>query len=754
MSTKGNITRITACLTCLAWSGGWPAAGQNASPPPKSSAVWSPVAGRLLTSWAKDVNPRQPWPEYPRPQLVRPNWINLNGLWDYALTPQERPRPQEFEGKILVPFPLESALSGVAKPLRKENALWYRRTFSAPDLPAGKRLLLHFGAVDWHATVFVNGREIGQHKGGYDPFTFDITQALRTQGDQELIVRVWDPTDEGFQPKGKQTLHPRGVMYTAVSGIWQTVWLETVPAVYITRVLPEPLPSLDALLVTVHAAGAAQPVDVSVTLKDGDNVVARASGKTGQELRLPIDQPKLWSPDDPFLYELRIRLQDGDAADSYAALRSVTIGEDDRGFNRLCLNGKPLFQYGPLDQGWWPDGLYTAPTDQALRCDVEAIRRLGCNLARKHVKVEPARWYYWCDKLGLLVWQDIPNGGNQGEEGRANFRAETQAIIDDCRFFPSIVMWVLFNEGWGENAYGLDQARQLVAWVRGYDPARLVNSASGFTNLGGDHVNDYHRYPGPGIPPLDPNRAVLLGAFGGLKAAVKDHLWQNQPDARDLGDLAFLHDRYRNLLGKLNLLQGQGLSAAVYTQNTDVENELNGLLTYDRAVNKFAETWLAELHKPLYLDPPAVRLLAGGDEPWRYTTQQPPDAWKSPDFDDSAWPTGPGPFGPGSPSVKTLTSWDSPLIWLRKTFPREGPAEADYLLVWAAGNARFTVELNGDPISTFVGQRNLDFQWVALKPNLCLFGKNLLTVTGERGPAAFEVRLIAARNLRLPPPAD
>ncbi len=381
----------------------------------KETPVWNPVAGRLMTRWAAEVRPDNALPEYPRPQMVRSEWLNLNGLWEYAILPAEAAMPEKYDGHILVPYPVESALSGVGRPVAKENRLWYRTTFRTPKSWKGRRVLLNFEAVDWETRVLVNGREAGAHKGGYAPFSFDISDLLKKRGDQEIVVSVWDPVDEGTQPRGKQVRSPHGIWYTSVTGIWSTVWLEPLDEAHIQSL--EILPDLDGQKVRVRTAGspAAAGLSLEVSVLDGSETKAAAAGKPGDELVLDLPDAKPWSPDSPFLYDLRLSLlgPDGKKADefaSYFGMRRIALGQDAAGVLRLCLNGAPLFQFGPLDQGWWPDGLYTAPTDAALRYDIEMLKDLGFNMMRKHVKVEPRRFYYWCDKLGLLVWQDMPSG--------------------------------------------------------------------------------------------------------------------------------------------------------------------------------------------------------------------------------------------------------------------------------------------------------------------------------------------------------
>ena len=640
---------------------------------------WKPAEGRLLTRWAKDVTPDNVLPEHPRPQMVRPDWLNLNGLWDYAITPAERAEvPTAHDGQILVPFCVESALSGVQKAVGPGQALWYQRTFEIPADWRGRRVLLHFGAVDWTAHIWVNGQHLGSHQGGYDAFSFDVTNALTPSGPQTLVVKVTDPTDQNWQPRGKQVLEPKGIWYTAVTGIWQTVWLEPVPEQHIRTLSITPNVDRSEVLVAAEAPDDGRThVDV---LEDG-RVIASGEAAAGQAAAIQIPSPKLWSPDSPHLYDLKVSLLDGDAevdaVQSYFGMRKIALGQYN-GYTRLMLNDKPLFQFGPLDQGWWPDGLYTAPTDDALRYDVEVLKKLGMNMLRKHVKVEPDRLYYHCDRLGLLVWQDMPSGdkyigGDDPDIKRepasaANFEREFRAMIDGLRNHPSIVMWVVYNEGWGQW-----DTKRMAEWTRTYDRTRLVDSVSGWADRGVGDVIDVHSYPGPGMRPAEEHRASVLGEFGGLGWPVEGHLWWNKKNwgYRTYTSQAELQENYLSVVRRLLPLIGQGLSAAVYTQTSDVEGEVNGLMTYDREVLKYDAATLAGLHRQLYLPPPEVREVVPTSlqtpQAWRYALEQPADDWMKPGFDDSSWSTGQGMFGKeGTPGVRVGTAWTTSDIWLRR----------------------------------------------------------------------------------------
>ncbi|MBF8193392.1 glycoside hydrolase family 2 [Nonomuraea sp. K274] len=552
----------------------------------------------LRTKWADDVNPANPLPEYPRPQLARDRWRSLNGTWQFAPAKAGEAAPigRDLRERIVVPFPVESQLSGIG---RHEERMWYRRTFEVPRTWRGERLLLHLDAVDWQSTVYVNGKQVATHKGGYDRITADVTDALSRGGRQELVVGVYDPTDTGTQAIGKQRLDPSGIWYTAVSGIWQTVWIEPVARDHIDRVDSTPDVRGQALYVTVHgSAGTA-----TVVARDGRRVVGTVRGAVGKELRLPVPNPKLWSPDDPHLYDLEVRLKQ-DKVESYFGMRSISLAG-----NRMLLNGQPVFQIGPLDQGFWPDGIYTAPTDEALRYDLKRTKDLGFNAVRKHVKVEPDRWYHHADKLGLLVWQDMPAAFRTDD--KPQYEAELREMVDQHRSSPSIVMWVPFNEGWGQ----YDQAR-IADLVKGWDPSRLVNNMSGINCCGavdggnGD-IKDFHIYPGPGNPGKPTGtRANVLGEYGGLALPVVGHTWSGggwgyavEPDPEALTT------RYVSMVKELERLHAcEGLSAAIYTQTTDVETEINGLMTYDRAITKPDVKRVHDAHKALTsaINPPCA----------------------------------------------------------------------------------------------------------------------------------------------------
>jgi hypothetical protein len=563
-----------------------------------------PADAPLLTPWAAKVDPAHPLPEYPRPIMTRKEWLNLNGLWGYELpsTLDTPPVGKELTSQILVPYPVESALSGVMK---RTERIWYRRTFAIPKSWAGKNVLLHFGAIDWESVVFVNGARVGTHRGGYDPFSLDITKALKPGGEQEIVVGVYDPADGGDQPRGKQVRKPGGIWYTPCTGIWQTVWCEPVPATAISNLHVETGNDASSFVVTADVTGDATATECIVTVMAGKKEAGKGRGTPGQPITIPVRSPKRWSPDTPFLYDLRITLvRNGktlDAVGSYGGLRTITLARDARGVQRLMLNGEPCFQAGPLDQGFWPDGIYTAPTDAALRYDIEITKELGFNMTRKHVKVEPARWYYWADRLGLLVWQDMPSGNNKTPEGRVQFEKELDRLVATHRNHPSIIMWVVFNEGWGQY-----DTERLTAHVKHADPNRLVNNASGWADKNAGDVMDIHSYPKPEAPIAESRRAVVLGEFGGLGLAVSGHTWQKEHwGYRGMKDSVELTSTYEQFLVTVRRMkETDGLCAAVYTQITDVEVECNGLMTYDRLVVKAPAVRIAEANRQAITDRP------------------------------------------------------------------------------------------------------------------------------------------------------
>lgn len=576
-------------------------------------AQWKPAGDKIRTFWAEKVDVNNVLPEYPRPIMERSDWQNLNRLWNYAVLPLGQSAPTTFDGKILVPFAIESSLSGVGKTLGMEKELWYQRAFNIPSSWRGKRVLLHFGAVDWKTEVWVNNIKVGEHTGGFTPFTFDVTEALE-KSTNTLTVKVWDPTDKGFQPRGKQVSNPRGIWYTPVSGIWQTVWLEPVSEHYIAGIKTTPDIDTNKIKVKVETDSNRQSDRLEVKVFDGKHLVAMGTSINGLPVEIPMPaDAKLWSPDSPFLYQMEVSLISAgklvDQIKSYVAMRKYSIKRDEHGIVRLQLNNKDLFQFGPLDQGWWPDGLYTAPTDEALRYDIEKTKDFGFNMIRKHIKVEPARWYTYCDQIGLIVWQDMPSGDKSPEwqnrkyfegteltrsaESEETYRKEWKEVIDCLYSYPCIGTWVPFNEAWGQF-----KTQEIAEWTKQYDPSRLVNPASGGNHYTCGDMLDLHHYPGPEMFLYDAQRATVLGEYGGIGLVLKDHLWEPN---RNWGYIQFNTSaeataEYLKYAGILKDMISRGFSAAVYTQTTDVEVEVNGLMTYDRKVIKLDESKLKKMN--------------------------------------------------------------------------------------------------------------------------------------------------------------
>ena len=596
---------------------------------PKTS--WAPAGDRIRTRWAEEVTPANVHKEYPRPQMVRKNWESLNGLWDYAITSAEANEMPAPEGQILVPFCIESSLSGVGKRVEAEDALWYKTTFKVPG--AWKdRVLLHFDAVDWKAEVWLNDKPLGIHTGGYTAFSFDITDFL-VKGLQTLVLKVQDGTDNDTQPRGKQVSNPGGIWYTPVTGIWQSVWMEPVAAAYLKEYRAEADIDASTISVTPYTQGGDL---VKVTLREGGvgystetgkpgKEVASGIGEPGVEMVLSVPDPKLWSPEHPYLYALDIEvIRNGKVKDrvhGYTAMRKTSEVLDGNGTKRLGLNNEPYFQYGPLDQGWWPDGLYTAPTDDALRYDIEKTKEWGWNLIRKHIKVEPARWYWYCDRIGIAVWQDMPSiAGNIDvhtttgypqwgqwaydtgydypltEEVKETYYKEWGEIMHQLHNYPCILVWVPFNEGWAQF-----DTEKVVAFTREQDSSRLINSASGGNSLHVGDILDSHNYPAPVMKFRSGGTQIdVLGEYGGIGLAIPGHLWNAEGHnwgyqglCKDGEEVLSKYEAYANQF--IPEIQS-GVSAGIYTQTTDVESELNGIMTYDRSVVKVDEKRFWEIN--------------------------------------------------------------------------------------------------------------------------------------------------------------
>ena len=670
VKSKKNQILLLACLAALIMQAGC------------SEARYEKKTAKLMTIWGENLKATDPvLPEYPRPQFVRAKWLNLNGIWQFqtaASATEELPKGT-LASDILVPFPVESALSGIME--HYENC-WYRRSFTVPKNWAGERVLLHFGAVDYACEVFINGASAGKHEGGYDPFYLDITQWLTTGGKQDLAVRVNDMTDAKGYPRGKQTLYPGGIMYTPTTGIWQTVWLEAVPQqAYISgfRMAPD----IDNATLKFYMEGVdIKGLKVRFTMYDNGKEIASTDENYRQDFyTLPVPQPlKLWSPDSPFLYDLKVSLLDGakvvDVVNTYFGMRKISTQLID-GYTRMMLNNEFLFQIGPLDQGFWPDGIYTPPSDEAIFFDIATTKDLGFNMIRKHIKVEPQRWYHWCDKLGILVWQDMPSMNSYIDtrkrtvppQEQAAFRRELEALIKTHWNSPSIISWVLFNE-W----QGAHDMEALVALTSALDDTRLINVGSGGPDTNVGDIYDWHSYPTPTCPPKRDEQALVCGEYGGIGYYVQGHIMGEgnpYPTVDTQEKLLKTYSEYANML--MYLKSNKGLNAAVYTQITDVEMELNGLLTYDRKVIKGDVKDFYAVNQRIITETVNYAELIPTSESkaqtWKYTFSQPADNWMARTFDDASWKTGNGGFGTkDTPGAIVGTTWNNDHIWLRRQF--------------------------------------------------------------------------------------
>ena len=664
--------------------------------------AWQQVPG-MKTPWGERVTPENAWREYPRPQMVRPNWTNLNGLWQYAVTKNAPGRPEKWDGKILVPFVIESSLSGVGRLIEPNETLWYKRSFDADVMP-GDRLLLHFEQADFRAMVYVNGHELCiPHEGGQMPFSYDVTDYVK-RGANELVVAIWDPTASFIGSFGKQSFKPRGCFYTRSTGIGGTVWLETVPAVHIAnyKVTPDSDRGIVCFKFDVAGGGFTKP-EVNVTVagkttrtKDGVAVVKMPAGF------------KLWSPESPALYDFAATCGD-DTVKGYFGMRKIEIAKDANGVLRIFFNNKPRFLIGTLDQGWWPDGLLTPPSDEAMAFDIKKLKEMGYDMMRKHIKVEPRRYYYLCDKLGIMVMQDMPSGAGDKTQRYGFYRRELKEMIDHLYNVPSIVSWIPYNESWGQPGEFLTHAT--LTWTQKYDPSRIVDGPSGWNDYEGGKANgkttshkpagveeaadlvDRHDYGRrPGMFAVNSRRASFLGEFGGIGCRVDGHLWTDKAwgyggTGKDT-DRKAVQDKFVSLMDHVAGLAMNGLSGSVYTQTTDVEGEINGLITYDRKVVKFDESALAEAHGRVRtafsvgITPRTSKVFAKRLDPnvnaWAWTTTAPAVGWEKPGFDDSAWARSAGGFGSAfiqkdHPHAKCATKWETPEIWLRRHFTYTKP---------------------------------------------------------------------------------
>lgn len=645
-------------------------------------AEYKPATAPLMTVWGKSMTPETAWTLHPRPNLERSNWQNLNGLWDYAVTPIDAPeQPKVWEGKVLVPFAMESALSGVGRMIEPNEAIWYHRTFDVSTL-SDERLLLHFDGVDFRSQVFVNGMEVTDypHESGIIPQTVDVTEAVK-EGTNDLLVYVWDPTDKWQNATGKQVLKPGGIMYTRTSGIWQPVWMETVPSTYVSGYEVDSDIEKGIAYVKLKTVGNLKNAQASITVRD-DKGKKVASGKVQdweKPVELKIKAPQLWSPDNPYLYDMEIALKSSAGTDhvkGYFGMRKIEMRKDGNGIQKFFLNNEQIFMQGTLDQGWWPDGLLTPPSEEAMLFDIQFLKNAGFNMMRKHIKIEPMRYYYLCDKIGIMLWQDMPSGPGDVNARYGMYRRELKQMVDYLQPIPSIVVWVPYNEGWGEQEAFKTNAS--LSWLMEYDKTRLVDGPSGWTDYGVGHTKDMHNYPGPGMFDVMPNRISVLGEFGGLGLAVPGHVWADNKGWGYVSDntVEASFERYTSLMKRLSRLASQGLAASVYTQTTDVEVEINGLLTYDRKVDKYGADNLRKLHAKVYEGATKSYVLKAAQpiaQEWKYTFEQPQTGWEKPDFDDSSWKSGKAGFGNAvikkdNPQAQVNTVWETKSIWIRREF--------------------------------------------------------------------------------------
>lgn len=702
---------------------------------------WQMKEGPMKSVFADDVDINNVWGEYPRPQMARTEWQSLNGIWDFQPLFADRDgKPEEaYSMEILVPFPVESALSGIMK---SYDRFAYRRFFTVPEKWEGKNLILHFEAIDHECEVFVNGSSVGTHQGGYDPFSFDVTKYLTAEGEQELVVKVYDPTDLGGQPRGKQTLSPGGIMYTSTSGIWQSVWMEPVEDIYIEKYTVVPNIDEGTVAVNVTVEGDSE-AEVLLSVKDGDAVVSTATTVQGKETTVAVPDAKLWSTDSPFLYDLDITVVcDGDTLDSvkgYFGMRKISLGKED-GYTRMYLNNKPLFHIGPLDQGFWPDGIYTAPTDAAMLYDIQATKQMGFNMIRKHIKIEPRRWYYHCDRLGMLVWQDMPSGNSYGGVGldQPQFKEEMTAMIETLYNSPSIIMWIIFNESQGRH-----NVESLVKYVKSLDASRLVNQDSQYgvhSTYVGD-VWDIHHYPNPAcVVCPNKNLANVCGEYGGLKYKEAGHVWGSGDwGYATMGSRKELLETYEKYVSDLVKYRDCfGLGGAVYTQISDVEIEINGLITYDRAISKVDFAEMAKINNRLVNSmlkkDTIVAIATDGGEMWKMTTTEPASNWYTTNFDDSSWRERKSGFGTaGTPNSKIGTQWNTSDIWIRKTFRLDGMNRqlADSLIMLLNHDEDCEIYINGRKMASFEGHDN-NYSMVnfttAVKNELVFDADNLIAI--------------------------
>ena len=720
-----------------------------------------------MTEWGRALKPDAVWTEYPRPQLERGNWTNLNGLWSYAITPQNAAIPTKWDGELLVPFCPEAPLSGVGRLIEPTEALWYRRmlpSVKATDKQAAQRTMLNFEAVDYEATVWINGKQLGSHRGGHTPFAFDVTDALRDDGANELIVRVFDAT-EGYQLHGKQKLSNAGIWYTRVTGIWQTVWMEQVPATYLIDLNYACDIEKGSITVTPELSKRDAGAQIRVTAFFKGQEVGK--GQATGPVTIAINNAQLWSPDAPNLYDLKVELlgANGTVVDSvkaYTALRAFGKARNAQGHWQLTLNNQPIFQWGPLDQGWWPDGLLTPPSDAAMRSDIEFLKACGFNMIRKHIKVEPRRYYHHCDTLGMILWQDQVSNGygkNRNEQSSSpewtrmapnavdapwpvdahqQWLLEYKRMVEHLRDAPCIGVWIPFNEAWGQHA-----TMEVGKLAKELDPTRLINIASGGNFWPVGDIADHHEYPHPAFPTKD-NRfddyVKVVGEFGGHGWPVKDHLWK--PGAYNWGygglpkSIEEWQGRYQTSISVLAALRAEGIAAGIYTQTTDVEGEVNGLLTYDR-LKKADTAWLRK-HSDSLLSAPTVLtdrrdLIATAEaesQSWQYTTTAPADKWMQPAFDASSWQTGQAGFGAGDPAPPgspIRTPWTTPEIWVRRSFELPDAA-TDQVYLRLYHDEDCIVSINGNEVARFSGYSTNYVNLALAAGGKLVKGKNVIAI--------------------------
>ena len=723
-----------------------------------AQGIWQKQTAPVMTPWGEQLTVDNVWPEYPRPSMQRKDWMNLNGIWQYfkrsSIKYDYEKNASSFSKAILVPFPVESALSGIMDKSYSANrkaTYMYRRTFTLPEDFKGKSILLHFGAVDWRCYVYVNGELAGTHDGGSVPFFFDITSLLKEGTEQELQVAVWDPTDGG-QPNGKQSVSPGSIWYTPNSGIWQTVWLEPVNPTHILSY--EPIPDIDNSTVTIKVKTSAT-CNVTLTVKDGENTVTEQTGSSDDTFTLSIPSAKLWSPDEPNLYNLDIAVKEQgketDKVSGYFGMRKFSRGMVD-GHPCVLLNNKPLYMYGPLDQGWWPDGLLTPPSYEAMIYDLQVMKDFGMNMVRKHIKLENDLWFDWCDKNGLVVWQDMPSGCGSGQIGNMeyamqNFYRENEALIEATRHHPCIGAWVVWNEGWGQYPErGMAHTRRAVNSVMkaNHDPGRFVHAVTGWVDVEMGDFLDVHSYPAPNAATNPVNeRAASCGEFGGINLFIENHMWAgsdvNYTTVEDAETYANLYDHYTYRLQQLQ--QEKGLWMSVYTQITDVEQECNGILTYDRKILKVSPEQKAAMRDKImrtinYRYEGATTIVAAGDESsniqWKYTMSEPASDWYTTDFNAAGWKTGAAGFGGGG-----RTSWSSSDIWIRRNFKINNleASQLPDLCLWLFHDEDAEIYINGKLAAKASGYNTKYEPWPLLPEGL-----NALKIDGSDNVIAIHCK--------------